>query len=356
MLKFDIKIDSGLKNIWRYASFYPPIKEKNQLTLGEGDTPEIYNSEFAKKLGFASLVFKREDLNPNGSHKDRMLAYQISRAKENGEKALIISSSGNAAVSAAAYCKKAGIALFVFVSPKTDEGKISAIAGFGAYIITSRYSLTLSDLAAKNLCINNLRPGAGENVYQGLKSIAFELFEHCPNTDAIFIPTSSASTLLGIGSAYTDLMGLSAARKIPALFAVQTAKIHPIAAYFDRNFVPESESVARGIINRDIKNEKLLRILKLIKSSNGGGVVVSNYNILEAQKQLGRFGIVTGYESAAGFAAVLKSAEKLKNMHVVVLLTGKLPEAAPEEVNRENIFVANDIEYVEKIIKTVIAE
>ncbi len=355
MSTFHIKINSELYNIWRYANFYPPVKEENWLTLGEGNTPEVYSGELAARFGFANLIFKREDANPNGSHKDRMLAYQVSRAKENGAKALIISSSGNAAVSAAAYCKKAGITLFVFISPKTDEGKISSVANFGAYVIISKYSLTLSDLAAKNLNIKNLRPGKSENSYQGLKSIGFELFEHCRDIDAIFVPTSSAGTLLGINSAYADLLDLGEARKIPALYAVQTAKIHPIAAYFDRNFVAESENVARGIISKDINDEKLTRLVKLIKNSNGGGVVVSNHSILDAKGILAHSGINTGYESAAGFAGAIKIAEKLKRQRVVVLLTGKMPEMPPGHTNRENIFVANDIKYVEKIIKTVIS-
>lgn len=356
MSKFHIKIDSGLNNIWRYAAFYPPVKEENRLTLGEGNTPELYGGELASSLGFSSLIFKREDSNPNGSHKDRMLAYQVSRAKESGAKALIISSSGNAAVSAAAYCKKADITLFAFISPKTDESKIARIADFGAFIIMSKYALTLSDLASKNLGIKNLRPGKSDNAFQGLKSIAFELFEHCHAIDAIFVPTSSASTLLGISSAYNDLLDLGEARKIPALYVVQTAYIHPIAATFDRNFIGESESVARGIINREIDEDRLMRILKFIKTSNGGGAVVSNHNILEAKEALARTGIISGYESAAGLAGAIKSADKLENQRVVVLLTGSMPEGQPEYINRENIFEANDIEYVEKIIKTVISD
>lgn len=349
MSTFYLKINSELKNIWRYADFYPPIKEENWLTLGEGNTSEVYSRGLAAKLGFASLIFKREDLNPNGSHKDRMLAYQISRAKERGGKNLIISSSGNAAVSAAAYCKKAGIKLFVFASPKTDKEKISRIANFGAYVIISKYSLTLSDLAAQKFGINNLRPSAGGSAYFGLKSIAFELFEHCRDIDAIFIPTSSANVLLGINSAYNDLFNLGEAHKMPALYAVQTTKIHPIAAYFDKNFVAENESVARGIILKDIKDDKLTQLVKIIKSSNGGGAVVSNHSILEAKGYLAQYGIITGYESSAAFAGAIKNAEKLKNQRVAVLLTGKMPEMAPEYASRENIFEVNNIEDVEKI-------
>ncbi len=361
MSTFYSKINKNLKNIWRYAAFYPPIKEENRLTLGEGNTPEISAEGLAKDLGLRKLIFKREDLNPSGSHKDRLLAYQVSTAKENGEKILIISSSGNAAVSASAYCKLAGIKLFVFVSPKTDKEKLAAIAktgpstsfGAGATIIVSKHALTLADLAAKKFGIKNLRPGADANYYYGLKSIAFEIFERCGEIDAIFIPTSSASTLLATAEAHNDLIKNGGIDKMPEIYAVQTAKIHPIAENFDKDFVVEKESSARGIVSKNIPREKLEKILKVIKESGGGGVAVSNKQIAKARKALEQNNIITGYESAASFAGVIKLKEKISGKKIVVLLTGKKWNDIMQEVTTgKNIFKADDISEVEKIIKS----
>lgn len=348
---FNSKINKDVKNIWRYGAFYPLVKKENQLTLSEGNTLEIGSGDTAKELGLKELIFKREDLNPNGSHKDRLLAYQISCAKECDEKALIISSSGNAAVSAAAYCKLAGIRLFVFISPNTDKEKIVKVVDLGACVIISRHALTLADLASKKFNIKNLRPGADEDSYYGLKSIAFEIFEHCGEIDAIFIPTSSASTVLGIEDAFCDLINLGEIKKMPALYAVQTAKIHPVAENFDSDFVEEEESLARGIISKRIAPKKLDKILVKIKKSDGGGVVVSDEEIINARKILEKNGIETGYESAAAFAGVLKLKEKIKNKKVVVLLTGRKENGIISEVKSDNIFEADNIEEVEKIIK-----
>jgi len=348
---FRSKINSDIKNIWRYAVFYRPIKEENRLALGEGNTPETSVSGLAKELGFKELIFKREDLNPNGSHKDRLLAYQVSQAKENGEKILIISSSGNAAVSAAAYCRLAGIKLFVFVSPKTDKAKIKKIADFGAYVIISRYALTLADLAAKKFGIKSLRPSVGGNSHYGLKSIAFEIFEHCGAPEAIFIPTSSAGTLLAVAEAFNDLVELREIKKMPALYAVQTAKIHPIAENFDKSFIPEKESLARGIIAKNISEKKLKNILEIIKNSNGGGAAVSGAEIVTAHAFLKKNNIETGYESAAGFAGALKLKEELKNKKVAVLLTGKRSEAEAGSVKSDNVFKAENVDDSERIIK-----
>lgn len=355
---FSSKANQNLKNIWRYAAFYPLIKKENQLTLAEANTPEISAPDIAKDLGFKELIFKREDLNPNGSHKDRLLAYQVSRAKENGEKVLIVSSSGNAAVSAAAYCRLAVIKLFVFVSPKTDKEKIARIADFGhstalragATIIVSRHARTLADLASKKFKIKNLRPSVDENSYYGLKSIAFEIFEHCGAVDAIFIPTSSASTILGIAEAFRDLIKLGEIGKTPEIYAVQTSKIHPIAENFDKNFIFEKESLARGIVSKNIPPEKLAKILKIIKNSNGGGAVVSNIEILKAEKILKKNNIETGCESAAGFAGAIKLKDKLKGKKVAVLLTGKKANGKIDNEKGDNIFRAENIEEMAEII------
>lgn len=348
------KINENCKNIWRYAGFYPLVKEENQLTLGEGNTPEIVADSLAKKFGLKELIFKREDLNPNGSHKDRLLAYQISRAKENGEKVLIISSSGNAAVSAAAYCELAGIKLIVFISPKTDQEKLEKIAEFGAVVIISKHALTLADLAAKKFNIKNLRPGADENSHFGLKSIAFEIFEHCGEIDAIFIPTSSASTVLALAEAFGNLLEMSEIKKLLALYAVQTASIHPIAENFDKDFVAENESLARGIIAKNIPEEKYIRILSVIKNSNGGGAVVSDKEILDVSEILKENKIITGYESAACFAGAIKMKEKLKDKKVAVLLTGMKTDGIISDIADENVFEAENIDAVSKIVNKML--
>ena len=67
-----------------------------------------------------SIYFKREDLNPTGSAKDRALQQQLKKLLRLGYKNAVISSTGNAAISAAHFCHQEGINLTVFVSPKID--------------------------------------------------------------------------------------------------------------------------------------------------------------------------------------------------------------------------------------------
>lgn len=324
------------------------------MTLEEGSTPAIDAPDIASDLGLRELIFKREDMNPNGSHKDRLLAYQVSRAKEDGEKILIISSSGNAALSAAAYCKLAKIELFIFISPKTDKEKIKIMAEYGAKIIISRHALTLADLAAKTLNIKNLRPGTDENSYYGLKSIGFEVFEYCGAPDAIFIPTSSASTIIAVAEAFNDIVETGEVKRIPEIYAVQTAKVHPIAEHFDKDFIAEDGSLARGIIAKNIPEEKLAKILNAIKKTNGGGAVVSDAEIEESHEILKKDNVETGYESAACFAGAIKMREKMKGKKAVVLLTGRHINDKIGDIESKNIFKAENIDEVNKIINKLI--
>ena len=85
-----------------------------QLTLGEGGTP-LFEAFFDNYR----VWLKNEMLNPNNSFKDRSLAYQISYYVSNGTRKFVISSSGNAAISAASY-----ISL-------TSDAEIDVFVGFG---------------------------------------------------------------------------------------------------------------------------------------------------------------------------------------------------------------------------------
>src|SRR3972149_3786893 len=62
--KFNLRqIRNKTHSLWRYAAFFPYIKEENIITLGEGWTPLIKFS--------SNIHFKLESLNPTGSFKDR---------------------------------------------------------------------------------------------------------------------------------------------------------------------------------------------------------------------------------------------------------------------------------------------
>jgi len=112
-----------------------PCKEIN-LTLGEGNTPLLKLNNYGKKSGYNNLYLKDETTNPTGSFKDRETAIITNYAKEKGYDKFLITSSGNAAVSAAAYSNIAGITCDCYVPEDTSSGKKHLLSIFGAKLIT----------------------------------------------------------------------------------------------------------------------------------------------------------------------------------------------------------------------------
>ena len=95
-------------SLWRYQSILPAVDE--MVTLGEGKTPLLQVDN--------NVWIKDETVNPTGSFKDRGMGLAVTMAKAQSVESICLPSAGNAGVSAAAYCQKAGIDCHVFL-PET---------------------------------------------------------------------------------------------------------------------------------------------------------------------------------------------------------------------------------------------
>lgn len=306
-IKIDIREDVGQKGIWQYSSYLSPLPENFHLSLGEGNTPVI---------SYKNLILKREDRNPTGSLKDRGMAYQVSWALARGFNKLTIPSSGNAAISAAAYCLLAGLDLTVFVSPKIEKGKLEKLKKFGVKVnISSQAVSECQQYSTKNNCFN-LRPSKQEFGAEGYQTIAFELAKAHSVIDNLFLPVSSGVSLTGIAKGFRKLGFL------PKIHLCQPASLCPIASLYDQNYQPENTSLATALVAKitPLKNE----IMKIIAESGGTGWVIENREIAREQKLLEKVGIITSPEGILAVAAFVK-AEKSGNIagKTVCLLTGK---------------------------------
>jgi len=231
---FQNKIQKAEKGIWRYANFYDEfIKQENRLHLNNGNIREFEIEAINELLNMNHLYFKREDENELGSLKDRSLAYQVSLAKQNGKKELVISTSGNAGIAAAAYCQKAGIGLYIFISPETEKAKIAEMQKYNSVIIESKRAIRLANYLSAKYKIENLKPSVSDSSIEGFKSITFEIFENLGEVDAIFTFTTSGSSFIGIGRACKYLLESEEIKKMPRLYAVQGGEICSVAKEFE---------------------------------------------------------------------------------------------------------------------------
>ncbi len=197
-------------------------------SLGEGATPLL---PLPPIHGLGALWLKRESANLTGSHKDRMSPLAVARALEVGARGVLASSSGNAALSAAAYAAAAGVPCSVIVTPALTDAYRHAIARTGARFVVCRDSLTRWDVAARMVrdegwfpLTNHRLPPVGSNPFgiEGYKTIAYELVEELGAApDVVLVPTARGDLIWGIGAGFRELAEEGVIARPPRLIAVE---------------------------------------------------------------------------------------------------------------------------------------
>lgn len=305
-IKINLTLDKKKSGIWQYASYLAPVRDTFCLSLNEGATEET---------SFDGITLKREDKNPTGSLKDRGMAFLISKALEEGKRNLVISSSGNAAISAAEYCNLAKINLAVFVSSKINKRKLEKINEKGAEIFQSLRPVSEAIKFARKKNFFNLRPSRNEFGSEGYQTIAFELAQKEGVIDDFFLPVSSGTALLGIAKGFRKL-GF-----VPRFHICQPASFCPLSGIYDKDSVLEKENLVDALVAKftPLKGQ----IINLIKECGGSGWVVENKQIVSAEEVLSAKKIDTSFEGALALACIIKARQKGVALgKTVCLLTG----------------------------------
>lgn len=327
--------------IWEYGEYFEPQVDKAyQLSTNEGNTISRSSHVLATMLGVPDLYIKREDLNPSGSHKDRMLSYQISAHMQDGAKQFVISSTGNAAISAMSYCKFLNVELHIFVSPNMVEKKLKRIehmlekpvnlseAGQIIEVDNFTFHVTKKPVSdafkyAKEAQAILLRSSTDPYATQGYKTIAFELIKQVPDAKEIFIPVSSGTAAIGIYEGYkqlNDQMNLEI--EIPQIHIVQTTKVHTLARDYDNDFTKTNTSIIDSI--RDRIGHRKKQMDSVIKASQGHGWVVDDESIKKADSLLKFANVTVSLEGAMAIAAIKKAMQKANRLHKpVCIVTGR---------------------------------
>lgn len=306
-----------MAGIWEHAKLNNKIIPENyRFSLGEGFTPLLDVDIAGEKL-----KVKNENANPNGSFKDRSLAYQVSYHVAKGEKKFVLSSSGNAAISAAAYVAKAGVDIDLFVGKKINPVKLERIENYLSKKIRLHQSLKPKSEAIKYAKFSgaiDLRGSLDDLAAIGFKTIAYELATEFPEIDAIFIPCSSGTSTLGVAQGFAEM------HKDVRIFICQTAKVSAIAKYFDKDFTPSPFSLADAIVDRIARRKK--QIVEIIKQTGGGASVISDQQLKDTKELLAHSTLPNlTFNSLLGFAGYLKIRQSLMPLpfkYPVILATG----------------------------------
>ena len=245
-------------------------------------TPQTKHPNLAKVLGLShALYFKREDLHPLLSHKGRSIPLMILSHLEQGQKNFVISSSGNAAIASALCLKKLNqkikdkLSLQIFVGEKIDQIKLNKLKKLENKNI-SLVQIKNPKQSAFQLQKNNgaawLRQSTDDIALLGYAELAKELSK-IKNLSAVFIPTSSGTTALGLATEFKKL------KLKVQIHPVQTTAVHPIVENFvsKSNCCIEKVSLASAIVDKIALRK--LPLLKIIKENRGFGWMASNKEI-----------------------------------------------------------------------------
>lgn len=323
---------------WLY-NFTKKIKEKNQLDLGQGDTPLIEIPSINKKIKIPHLFFKREDLNPNGSFKDRALAYQISLAKQNNEKYVVLSSSGNAAISCASFCKKTKIKPIILVSPSIPKNKLSQIIDKKPFLlIQSKNARRFAKYIHKKYNIPLINPSTDENAAIGFETLGEEILLQNPECETIFTYSTSGASIIGIANFY-----LKNNLVPPQIVAVQI---------FDQKIRPNQINLLPKFYQHNSK-----KIIESMKKTQGLFHRIRQDQAIDSQKILHHNNIPASIEGAAAFCAAQGYIESQKELepnsiqpsNIICIISGKQHETIPISPDYQ-IFQANSRSDIDQIM------
>ena len=310
------------KGMWRWQELLPVLDKKNQIFLGEGDTPLLSLPNLENELGLSNLYVKDESSNPTGSFKARGLAAAISKAKELGVQKVIIPTAGNAGGAMAAYAARAGLRAYIFMPKDTPFANLeeSRIAGAEVELVDGLISdaARMADEKARAEGWFDVSTFKEPYRVEGKKVMGYELAEafEWELPEVIIYPTGGGTGLVGMWKAFAELekLGWLEKTKRPRMVSVQADGCAPVVKAFEAkaafcDFWTNAHTIAWGL--RVPKSFADRLILQDIYESEGTAVAVSDQAILEAQRQLASLeGIFAAPEGAATLVALKKLIEQ----------------------------------------------
>ena len=311
--------------IEEYRSRLPVSKKTPVITLREGGTPLVYACVLSEMLG-NDVWLKVEGTNPTGSFKDRGMTMAISKAAEDGAKAVICASTGNTSAAAAAYATKAGMTPVVLVPQgKIAMGKLAQAIAHGATLLQVDGNfddcLTLARDLADNYpvaLVNSVNPFRIE----GQKTAAFEVVDMLGDAPDIHaLPVGNAGNITAYWKGYNEYAKDRVSSKKPMMWGFQAAGAAPIVR---GEVVPNPETIATAI---RIGNPASWQQAVAARDESGGLIdSVTDDEILAAYRLVAaKEGIFVEPSSAAGIAGLIKKQSQgvlPKGKKIVITVTG----------------------------------
>jgi threonine synthase len=312
-----------------YRERLPVTDRTPVVTLQEGNTPLLPAPELSRRTG-CEVYLKVEGANPTGSFKDRGMTMAISKAVEEGSKAVICASTGNTSASAAAYAARAGLTCAVLVPQgKIAMGKLAQALVHGAHLLQVEGNFDDCLALASKLAIDypvSLVNSVNQFRIEGQKTASFEIVDVLGDAPDIHcLPVGNAGNITAYWQGYReysdDTLAPAPAKHTPRMWGFQAAGAAPIVT---GQVVERPETIATAIrIGNPASWTKALDA----RDSSGGRIdAVTDRAILQAYRLLARSVAVfvepASAASVAGLLQVAAAGELEPGQRVVCTVTG----------------------------------
>ena len=320
--------------IEQYRGLLPVSGDTPVVTLHEGGTPLLPAPRLSERVG-ARVWLKYEGLNPTGSFKDRGMTLAISKAAEDGVKAVICASTGNTSASGAAYAARAGLTCAVLIPEGYIAlGKLAQALIHGARVLQVRGNFDqaleivrdLGEQAAFTV-VNSVNPFRIE----GQKTAAFEVVDVLGEApDVLCIPVGNAGNITAYWKGYLEYREVGRSSKLPVMLGFQAAGAAPIV---EGRPVEHPETVATAI--RIGRPASWYGATAAARESGGAITAVTDDEILDAYRFLAAMESVFCEPASAASVAGLLKVGVPEGSTVVCVLTGhglKDPDVAVGQI------------------------
>jgi threonine synthase len=297
------------RSMWRYAELLPLDTPDDDLLMGEGFTSLMRLPHYERLYGHRHIYMKDERQGPTSSFKDRQAALSVQAMARAGINACVLASTGNAGIAYAAYCARAGIKLWLFLTSLAIGDKLREAALYGAEVV--RVSGTYDEtkhVAAEFARRKGIHFDRGAKAIPGkesMKTLAYEIAEQLglklhpeqpgkwQAPDWYIQAVSGGIGPLGVWKGFSELYQMGLIDRMPRLGIIQAAGCAPMVKAFHAGQTQADPVIPKTLITVLATGDPghAYSLLHDAVLSNGGTMVaVDDGRTFEAMRQLARGG------------------------------------------------------------------
>ncbi|MEZ4672324.1 MAG: pyridoxal-phosphate dependent enzyme [Anaerolineae bacterium] len=331
------------RSLWRYRELLPLPEPDVEITMGEGYTSLIRLYSYERMYNHPHIYVKDERQGPTSSFKDRQAALSVMAMRRAGITECVLASTGNAGAAYAAYCARAGIKLWLFMTSHVSNEKVREAALYGAEVI--KVSGTYDEakhVAAEFAKRKGLHLDRGAKAIPGkesMKTLAFEIAEQLglklrtdgrwQAPDWYIQAVSGGIGPLGAWKGFSELLKMGLIDAMPKLGIIQAAGCAPMVQAFNEGKAKADPVVPHTLITVLATGDPGFSYELLHKAvlSNGGTMIaIEDGQTFEAMRRLAsKAGYSVEPATAVAFAGLEHMLEKgiiAANETVVVNCSG----------------------------------